>query len=271
MKRVFVACWMLVLTATAWAKVAAPSPLPIRLNDANAVFVGRVIGFEDQEISVEPYPNAKQAIPYRIATVAVVESMKGPKADSTVRIGVPASVAAAADALRDRRPSYVKPGQDGIFLLHMHPSGKFYQPPSYGNFISRVDEDFNQQLAELKSASKTVNQPREALNSKDASERLIGAYLLLRKYNTPVGTNQKREAIDAQESKLIVEAILHGIDNRRGGIDGMSLFYSLRLTPQDGFNPPADLKAPAAFQAFAKDWLEKNKDTYRIKKFVAEQ
>lgn len=268
MKRAIVLFLSLAMTALAWGRVIAPNPLPLRLAEANAVFLGRFIGFEDQEVAIEPFPNAKETEPYRVATVVVIESIKGPKANASVRMGIPAVLANDSGEIRMGRGATLKTGQDGIFLLHQHPSGKFYQSPSYGDFIRRDDANFNIQLREIKSTARAVENPRSALESNDVSDRLNAAYSLLRKYNTPVAMSQKREAIDAKESQLIVEAILLGFDNRRfGEIDGMSLFHSLELTPQDGFHPP-ELNAPAAYQAFVKEWLEKNKGTYRIKKYV---
>jgi hypothetical protein len=84
----------------------------------------------------------------------------------------------------------------------------------------------------------------------------------------------KTEAIDAQESKLILTTIAKADWNQMDPdlrIAPVSLFYRLGLTAKDGWTPPQFERGKnygEQVQAAAKEWLKKNADTYRVQRYA---
>ena len=114
------------------------------------------------------------------------------------------------------------------------------------------------------------------LKGKNADDRFLTAAMLIARYRTPRPGETKTEAIDAEESKLILQALADAdwTVKPAPGILGLqtmnpqNIFYRLNLTPQDGWTQPTDVKdVPDA----AKQWLKDNAEKYRIQRFVADK
>ena len=110
------------------------------------------------------------------------------------------------------------------------------------------------------------------LKSKDADERLMTASMLLTKYRTPKAgaNNPKTEAVDAETSKLILEAIAGGDWTRQGRaqVSPQMVFMRLNLNAKDGYNPPKFKDYQKEFPAYAQQWLKDNTGKYRVQRFV---
>jgi hypothetical protein len=241
----------------------APSPL-VQFALADCVVVGQVTAIEDKTQLAMPYPGAPQKQEYKIAVVRILNGLKGAHGLTHVRIGVPA-------------PQTFPPGYEACFFLTPHFEESFF-------FTSRIDADpirntdnlgFRKEVvAQYERWGKLLDDPRAALQSKDADERILTAALLITRYRTyqrGVHTQKaKTEPIDAALSKLILE-VLAGADWGKPITDyrttGQRLFYLLGPTPQDGWNPPA-FKDAKEFETAAKTWLKEHAATFCIAAFV---
>jgi hypothetical protein len=113
------------------------------------------------------------------------------------------------------------------------------------------------------------------LKSKDASERLLTASLLISRYRTVkpgmVGPNFKTKPIDAKESKLILTTLAEAEWTQQfkfGEPNPQGLFFQLGVTDKDGWKQPANFQE---LPAKAKEWLKEHASTYLIQQYVAEK
>ncbi|MBI1831061.1 MAG: hypothetical protein HYR84_06390 [Planctomycetes bacterium] len=90
--------------------------------------------------------------------------------------------------------------------------------------------------------------------------------------DNPTGQPMKQEAVDAEESKLILKALAEG-DWKQGVAFGnpipspFELFNNLSVTPKDGYNP-INLRTQADVFAAMQKWLDENQGKYRVQRFV---
>ena len=255
------------------ALVIAPPPGPVRAAKAEVIVVGRIIAIEEKDVSAPQFPKAPQNVNYRIAVVTVSEAIKGAKDMKTIRLGfIPPPQAG------NGKPPFIRPGigrfnvnftvgQDGMFFLTKHHQEKFYIAPMYFDFVNGDNPNFKNEVRQAKLAVKIGNNPQAALKSKDNEERFFAAAMLIDKYRPFVGPQAKTEAIPAEESKLILTALLNA-DWKQGPGFGQFHPFQLfnRLGPKEGWNQPQG-KIEDIYDA-AKEWLRKNADSYRIQRII---
>jgi hypothetical protein len=244
--------------------VPLPPPGPARIAKADAVIVGTVEALEPQDMKVGN-------MTYRIAVVRINQGIKGTKNAKTLRIGFVPLEMPNPKIRPGIRPVQLKAGQEGIFILAKHATENFYTIGGVvGYYInSDMNKEFEKEVQAAKAAAKVADNPLAALKAKDADERLLGAAVLIERYRT-FRPNAKQEPIDAEESKLILQAL--------GDADWQTTwnFTSLRVHPQqlfgrlgvsakDGFTIPKGVNYQAAAQA----WVRENAQKYRIQRFVA--
>lgn len=263
--------------ASGQARVAfiPPPPPAVQIGQAEMVMVGRVIGLEPKDLDIPVAPGAKEMMKFRIAVVKVVDPILGAKDLKTVRVGfVP-----TPSEPQPGRPIRNLPGQNpnlevgmnALFFLNRQAASKDLFVGD-GIYTIRVlgDEPDNPDLKALKTLAKLLEDPMAGLKAKAQEDRFKTATMLVHKYRTFRGPGQpKEEMIPAEESKLILAAIKEGNWNEQPGrgrpVQGsLQLFFQLGVNEKDGWNPKGD--TPIAKEAQA--WLEKNADTYRIKRFV---
>src|ERR1700738_5017845 len=96
--------------------------------------------------------------------------------------------------------------------------------------------------------------------------------MLETRYRTPKAWAQKTEAIGAEESKRILQALAEADWTPKPGDAFVTTpdkaFAQLGLTDKDGWAQPADFKD---YPEAAKKWLKENADKYRIQRFVADE
>ncbi len=168
----------------------------------------------------------------------------------------------------------LKVGDDGIFYLKSQAEGKFHTlVPAYGAFVSSAQNgQYEIEVAHLKV---TAN-PMTALKADTADKRATAAIVLIKEYRQPVfvpGKGQVQEAISAEESKLILKALLEAdwpvppqpINYEKSAAQA---FAQLGLTQQDGWQNAGQPVYSQQYTDAAKAWLKKNWDTYQIKKYV---
>jgi len=245
-------------------------PLPNRLATANTVVVGKVASIEDKTETVEPFPGAKNKVTYKIAVVKISDGLMGPKGMATIRLGfVPTPI----NVVINPPPFQPKVDMEGCFFLSKHGVGDFYVAPGGLNFLNKNNPNFDKDVVLLKRCAKILKAPDPALKAKNAEDRFLAAAMLLAKYRMRTSPNDKSEPINAEQSKLILQAIA-GADwtptNDFMKLSPRMVLFKLPLTKKDGWNPPAGTDAKA-FAAYAQKWLKDNANTYRIEKFVAKK
>jgi len=156
------------------------------------VVVGRVIELEPAEVEVAfaNLPDLEKQ-PYLVAIVRVDERVYGASGLTLVRVGFPTNM-----------PEMVlKPGMEGCFALAMQPRAGFYT--QIKRMTRKSEGDFVGEVERLRKKGRVLNDPVVALKSKSLDDRFDAAFLLLQRYETPRGSDQ-REPVPDDENRLIL-------------------------------------------------------------------
>jgi hypothetical protein len=254
--------------------VAPPPPGPNRVANADVIVVGRVVGIEPKDIQALSGADIKTT--YRIAVVNVSDVVKGGKETRSVRVAFippPENVNLNPKFIRQRPFGNVQlaVGQDGLFFLTKHHQENFYLTPNFYDFVANnPGGNFEKEVGEAKKAARLLENPMAGLKSGNADDRFTTAAMLIARHRNPRYSGGKTEAIPAEESKLILKAILEGKWNqpRVFGQQGpFELFQQLGLTAKDGWQP-MNVQNVQDLHKAAQEWLQKNGDTYRIQRFI---
>jgi hypothetical protein len=287
MKAALVGLTCLAVTAViapAYAVMIAPQPIPLRVAHADVVVVGKVTKIEDKLVSAPAFPGAKDTVGYQIAVVKVDDPVLNAKGLKEVRVGfVPPPAPGGGPGPRLIGPRFrgitLVEDEEACLLLTKHFDGDFYIMSGPYDAIKKANNaNYEKDLEEAKKAAKLLADPLANLKGKEADDRFQVAAMLIERYRTtklPAGNPPKQEAIDAAESKLILEALRDAdwappkpTPGRFFVLTPVNTFFRLNLTKDDNWSPPKDgTRIGEAAQA----WLKENADTYRIKKFVAEK
>jgi hypothetical protein len=263
------------LVVPAWAMRIAPAPIGSRVATADCVVVGKVVSIEEKPVKAARFPGDKEMGDYLVASVKIENALVGAKGLTHVKVGFlpPPAPGTGRPIIRPGGGGMpqLKEGQEVCLFLTEHADGAFYTAPAYFSVIDKKDNpNFEKDVAEVKRCAKLLDNPKEALKSKNADDRFLTAALLLQKYRSQRQGAGKQEQIDAEESKQILHAIADADWKKQVvgfQLTPLTAFYSLGLTPDDGWKPMNGTQIPEA----AKEWLTKNADTYRIKRFVVEK
>jgi hypothetical protein len=167
-------------------------------------------------------------------------------------------------------------GQEGVFFLTKHHSENFYVAPIFSDFLDKKNNTYDTELDTIKRCVKLLEDPNKSLEAKDAEDRLFTAAMLLTRYNVAKPGWTKQVPIEAEQSKLILNAIAEADwtpPKPKPGVpfyaqeNARRVFNLLRIQPKDGFTPPAD---PAKFADAAKAWLKQNADKFRVMRTAPE-
>jgi hypothetical protein len=266
----------LLAVVPARAMMIAPQPIPARVAAADVVVVGKVTAIEEKTVAATQFPGAKDKVEYHIAVVKIQDGLLGAKGLTHIKVGfyVPPTPAPGVPggpiAIGPRRQLFVKleVDQEGCLLLNKHHDGDFYTI-GYNDLFDKKSQTYEKDLEQVKKAAKLLADPKAGLESKEASDRLMTAGMLIARYRKFV-PNGKEEPIDADESKLILKTLADADWPKVVNFQDMSAqraFGQLGLKPEDGWNP----QGVTDYAAASKAWLKDNADKYRIKKFVAEK
>ncbi|MCI0376782.1 MAG: hypothetical protein L0215_04180 [Gemmataceae bacterium] len=257
------------------ALVVAPPPGPTRVAQADVIVVGRVVAHEPKDIEVMIGPGAKQT--YRVAIVNITEIVRGAKELKSVRVGFippPPNDPNQPPIIRPRpfgRNVQLNVGQDGLFFLTKAAQKDLYTAPMYYDVVAGEDGNFKKEVDEAKQASKRLDNPTEGLKSANAEERFQTAALLVAYYRNPRNQGGKTEAVDAEQSKLILKAIADGNWNapqRFGAQHPWMVFNQLGLAKKDGWMQPRNVKTVQDLHRAAQEWLRANLDSYRVQRLL---
>lgn len=264
------------LPAAAVADFAYPTLTPAqKALHAEYVVLGKIAEAEKEPVSAAGYPNAEPAVEYKVVTLKIADRLLGAGGVTQVRVGfAPMNLGARRGrlALQGLKTDV---GTEGCFFLVPHPSGDFYVPVPWATPLYPTDKDYEAHLAEVKKVAGVLTDPVTALKAKDAADRFFAVRTLLSRYGSAppaVGkAGVKREEVPADESKLILGALadmpwLHFTGQGRSNVWNL-----LPLTEADGWRVPqavAGEDSNKVMDDLSKKWLEKNRDTYRVKRYV---
>jgi hypothetical protein len=269
------------------ARPVAP-PAPLRIGQAAAIVVGKVIEVEGATVKAERHPGDKGKGEYAVARIKVEDAITGQKAGAEIRVAflLPASGGAPGGRVGPSVPPQIRPpfrprpflqpvklhkGQEGCFILTRHHKENFYLVSNTFDVIEKKAPNFDAQVKELKLFAKLSVNPMAGLQSKDAEERFRAAAILLYRYRTAKGPVRRQEAIPAGESKLIALALADAnwtVQPGRGNqLNPQSLFYMIDPIKQ-GFKQPRDFRQ---YPAAARQWLKANAGTIRIQRLISDE
>lgn len=257
--------------AEARALMVAAPPKPSALaGQSDIVVIGKVIEVEKDAVEATAFKGAPKGekTSYKIAVIKIEEAMIGGKGLTQFRVGFPEGatvggpVAAplpappAGGAIRIRlgggrgqAPVALTAGTEGVFFLSQHHDGDFYILAYNGMAapLNKKDENFKKELESIKKVAKTIDDPVSALKAKELDDRYAAAMLILQRYNQSRTGGTAREAIPAEENKLIVALMQElpwqpKLDQPRTGSDPVppsrsQLWYMINPNEQ-GFKQP---------------------------------
>jgi hypothetical protein len=260
-------------------------PVPLRVAAADAVVVGKVVAIEEKPALAAQFPGMQKSA-YRVAVVQVDDGFGAAKGQTQVRVGY---LPTPKPDPRVRPPVGFRPlfqqtqldkGDEVVLFLQKHPDGNFYHAPNMGDAVKKGAMTYAKEVEEARKTAGLLADPKAGLTSTEQADRFVTAAMLINRYRTQktqvrFGMEPKTEAIDAEESKLILTALAEADWVARPGpgaqaapfmLQPLNLFTRLGVGPKDGWVPPRD----GAFVQAAQKWVKDNASTYRIKKFVAE-
>ena len=235
---------------TAKALMVRPLSTPERVVVADAIVIGKVVAIEDKDVEATMFPGAPMKATYKVASIKVEASLSGLKGVTHMRVGFMPLAALGGGGGRPIRPRpgmnpQLTVGEEGVFFLAKHHDADFMiVPPSVMHLDKKVD-GYEKQVEFVRKAIKLMADPLKSLKAEDAADRFLTAAMLLQKYGTPRvrrAGGLKREAIPAEESRLILKA-LHDADwtkqDQEYSMLPLAVFQRLGLQAKDGFKHPA--------------------------------
>jgi hypothetical protein len=163
-----------------------------------------------------------------------------------------------------------KKGREGVFYLMWNPAIKHYVLAHEPLFVEKADPVYKEELERTRHFVKLLSDSKANLQAKDETIRATTAALLIYRYRWPRWGMSAEKPIDVEESKLILGALAEAKSWYIGERDirGISLeqcYSILGATAIDGWT------SGTGRPALARDWLDKNKEKFRIKRFVWEK
>lgn len=264
--------------------------IPDRFARAETVVIGKVKSIEAKPVSAIPAVGVQQKQDYQIAVIEVSEVLAGARV-AQVRVGfvapptVPQAKPAADTPLTKEckaapLPVLLSVGQEGCFFLVPHCEQSFSLILGHSTTIDKKVPTSEKDIALAKRCGKLAADPMAGMRSKDAEDRLIAASIQLtrcRTYKGPANVAAKLQPIDAEQSKLILQAVATADwtaanPQQPPVVQPQNLFWQLGITAQDGWAPPAQgFKDQKEFETAAKKWLTENADKYRIQGYLEEK
>jgi hypothetical protein len=251
-----------------WADRPAPPMAMEKLAMSEAVVIGKVTSLEEKLLDAKPVPGAEQKVGYQIAVVKISEGIGGAKGLTHIKVGyIPEQ--GRPSPRRYPRVNLAE-GDEVILYVTPHHEGAFHVVPDYYCVTNRKDPNYAPELEAVKKAAKLLEDPVASLKSKNADERFMTAALLVCRYRN-FRTNQggKTEPIDAEQSRLILEALAAADWSKEkpelGNLNAQTVFFRLGVTAKDGWTQPTDFKDT---ETSAKQWLKDHAASYKIQRLL---
>lgn len=233
---------------------------------AECICVGKVLRIEPKLMKFPRYANGRK-VDYKIAIVKVEKSYLVPNNVTHLRVAVPS---AEGSLLGGYGFGEISAGNTVCLFLESRFGSSLYSPRQFYDVVGMKHPNYKKEAADTEKLAKLMQQPMKSLQSKDATERLITAMLLITKYRYFYGGKPKAIPIDAKESELILQVLATADWSKPTPgwprLHPRNCFNLLGLTQKDGWTQPNTLKKQ---NAAAKAWLTANAKKYRIQKLVS--
>lgn len=259
-------------SATAYTSIPELG-VPEKMGFATYVGVGKITAIDDEPVQVRLHPKHNWEALILVADVQITRNIYGLEKQKTLRLGFWNSPLSKEPG---KKPA-LSIGQEGLFFAVKHYKENFCVVVLPGGFIDKRSPDFDKESTEAGRCGELLTRPLDGLKAKEAGERFLTAFMLLARYNDPTAFHynhpdamQKDEPIDAEESKLILQALAEtdwAADDPKTKWRPLQAYN--RLGGQGGAPPPrlSGFDSPQELEA-AKKWLHENAETYRISKLV---
>jgi hypothetical protein len=250
---------------------------------------------EKDTVELKQYPQAPVSTTYKVFTLNVMDVLVGDKVETITLLVGPADPAQIpfddGSGRVNNQPSFrpwlnnvqVIDGQEGVFFVTRHPSSEKHSQLVPGAIpLNALDTKYKENLAVIEKVQAVLKDPIKALKAEKPEDRLLAAQTLVQKYRAypPNATSGVEEvAIDADQSKLILAAILEGdfakydkpvvgnVSNEYWENNPANLTGLLGLYPgAQGF--PQFQAPPGAYNSTFKDKLKEYLDSDTGKKYV---
>ena len=250
---------------------------------------------EKDTVDIKQYPQAPVSTVFKVFTLKVKDVLVGDKVETITLLVGPADPAQIpfddGSGRINIQPSFrpwlnniqVIDGQEGVFFVTRHPSSEKYSQLVPGAIpLNALDTKYKENVAVIEKVQAVLKDPIKSLKAEKAEDRFLAAQTLVQKYRAyPPNANSGVEevAIDADQSKLILAAILEGdfakYDKPVQGNVASDYWENnpANLTGQLGLYPggngfPQFQAAPGAYNATFKDKLKEYLDSDIGKKYV---
>lgn len=284
-------------------RIAAPPKPSMQAVQADVVVLGKVTEIEKETVEATPFKGAPkdQKVTYKIAVLKIQDPMVGARGLTQIRVGFFGEAAPAEPAVDQARPAIaiarpirggfgpiaLSVGMEGVFMLTQHHDGDFYTMTNNGAPLLKKDGEFEKELATIKKIAGAIDEPLEALKSKDKADRALAAHTILNRYRgRPINGKVVEENIPAEENKLLVSIIAElpwapeGNDYNK---PSRSNLWHFLQAEQAGFKQPV-IKQPEPgvpitsqdlsnnfnkqWEAATTEFLKANADKIKIKRLV---
>jgi hypothetical protein len=250
--------------------LAPPAPISLRVIEADAIVVGKLVKAEGKKVPATLFKGAKAKVEYQVLELKVEDGLRGAKKGDTLRLG--------SFALKPmgRRPGVpddagLRVGQECLFFLSRHHDEPFFVTGQDNVSVEKAAAEYAKALQLARRCVKLWGDTKAGLKSKDAQDRFLTADMLIQRYRLfrPGKFGPDTEPIPADESKLILTALADADWKAEPGGSILShqarLFFLLEVTAKDGWTPTA---SGAGLNEAARQWVKKHAGTYRIQRFA---
>ncbi|HEY1860523.1 MAG TPA: hypothetical protein VGG61_09230, partial [Gemmataceae bacterium] len=195
------------------AMLMAPAPIFERVARAESVVTGKVTSIEEKSLMAPSIFGAKDNVEYLIAVVKIDDAIQGATGLTHLKVGFLAPQAAGGGKLirpgPGRGQAKLEKDQEVLLFLNPHHTGEFQVMETYYDVVDKKADTYEKDVEGAKKYAKLLADPATGLQSKDATERLTTAAMLIAKYRTarPSMKEPKEEPIDAGLSKLILNTL----------------------------------------------------------------
>jgi hypothetical protein len=273
--------------APAFGFIANPPPIRAlyqRVAWSDLIVIGKVAEIEEKPARDDELPGQPRGWYSRVACLEVSEVLLGPDKVESLRLAInpmwlkPPASWSDLDRMYGKgkvpkelpRVQPFEKGRQGIFFLSRRPPGKVYVPTDHPLFTDRGDPAYETELKRCKRLVRLLADPRASLRSKDPADRRATAAMLLWRYTSDrYGTN-KTELIDAEESKLIL-GLLADSEWVQAAKDPdeapMHILYGWVYPTLDAGSDAPRRSLLDEDYAPLREWVRKNRETYRIKRY----
>ena len=255
---------------------------------AQAVFVGTVIEIGKDAVVVEEPAGESQVkdkgptVAFQVAVVKITDPLIGVKDLNELRVGFDPHVAGAVrkgeapeeggkDAPRTAPLPQLQKGQQWLFFLNKHASGKFWVMPELYYPLSIDGKEDREHFARVVHVTAVLANPLKELRAEKAEDRSFAAVVLLESYHLiPAGTpGAKVSKVPLEESRLIMKGLTESDWNIGNPVVGGGMWQTyLRHRPSEKDGWISD-DATADFNKFRDEfacWLAGPGANYRLER-----